>query len=267
VSMRENVAKRRINAGLPVLAPNLGPNSIPDLDTLDYLCSRGLLDVAWIEMEHGPMTWADLSHASRVCDLWGVTSLVRVNSNEPAVIGRTLDRGVQGVLIPHVNTKEQAERAVSGAYFAPAGRRGMFMSRQSFGVDDYLQLANDEVMVVVLIEELEAVDNLDAILAVDGIDCYFIAPSDLSQSMGAGYLGRSRGPEVQGLVKETVRRVVAAGRNAGTIVDESNLEEYLDLGARFLRLHAMTYLESGLRRFRDAAIQIVGPSSPEGAGQ
>jgi 4-hydroxy-2-oxoheptanedioate aldolase len=267
VTMRQNVAKRRINAGLPVLAPNLGPNSIPDLDTLDYLCSKGLLDVAWIEMEHGPWTWAELSHASRVCDLWGTTSLVRVNSNEPAIVSRTLDRGIQGVLVPHVNTKEQAERAVSGAYFAPAGKRGMFMSRQSFGADDYLQRANDEVMVVVLIEELEAVNNLDAILAVDGIDCYFIAPSDLSQSMGAGYLGKSRGPEVQGLVKQVVQRVVAAGRNAGTIVDDTNLEEYLDLGARFLRLHAMTYLESGLRRFRDAALQIVGESGLEGAGQ
>ena len=88
---------------------------------------------AWIEMEHGPMTWADLSHASRVCDLWGVTSLVRVNSNEPAIISRTLDRGIQGVLIPHVNTKEQAERAVSGAYFAPAGKRGMFRQRFADG--------------------------------------------------------------------------------------------------------------------------------------
>lgn len=261
--MRENVAKRRLSSGLPVLAPNLGPNSIPDLDTLDYLCSLGLVDVAWIEMEHGPWTWADLSDASRVCDLWGATSLVRVNGNDPSIIGRVLDRGIQGVLVPHVNTREQAERAVSGAYFAPAGKRGMFKSRQSFGVDEYFQRANDEIMVVVLIEELEAVGNLDAILAVEGIDCFFVAPSDLSQSMGEHYLGKSRGPEVQGVVKETVKRIVGAGRNAGTIVDDSNLQEYLDLGTRFLRLHAMTYLENGLRRFRDKAAQIIGEHPEE----
>jgi 2-keto-3-deoxy-L-rhamnonate aldolase RhmA len=258
MTIRPNPAKRRLAAGLPVVAPNLGPNSIPDLDMLEYLCSQGLLDAAWIEMEHGPWTWADLSNASRACDLWGTTSLVRVTENNPTLIGRVLDRGIQGVLVPHVNTRADAERAVRGAYYAPLGKRGMFLSRQSFGVDDYLHRANDEVMVIVLIEDVVAISNLDQILEVDGIDCYFVARSDLSQSMGAEYLGRAHGPEVQGLIKDTIKRIVSAGRQAGAIVDDTTVQEYLDIGARFLRTHGVPYLEAGLRTFRDRANRTVG---------
>jgi 4-hydroxy-2-oxoheptanedioate aldolase len=248
-ALRPNRAKHRLHGGLPVLAPLLGPSSIPDLDTLDHLGSLGVIDVAWVEMEHGPWTWRELSDVSRVCDLWGITSLVRVNVNDPAVISRTLDRGIQAVLVPHVNTKEETERVVRGAYYAPIGRRGMGRSRQGYGVADYYQRANDEVMVVLLIEEVEALSNLKEMLTVDGIDCFFVAPSDLGQTMGPQYLGQPFHPDVQAAVREAISMIVSAGRSAGTLVNDATVEEYLSLGARFLRFHAITYLEEGLRQF------------------
>jgi 4-hydroxy-2-oxoheptanedioate aldolase len=250
IQLRPNAAKRRLLSGEPVLAPILGANSIPDLDTLDLLGASGGIDIAWVEMEHGPWTFGELSDISRTCDLWGITSLVRVDQNVPSIIGRTLDRGIQSVLVPHVNTKAEAERVVRGAYYAPKGERGVSFSRQGHGVEGYLGLANDEVMVVILIEAIEAIENLHEILSVDGIDCFFVAPSDLAQTMGPQYLGRPYHPDVQAVVRDSVRTIVAAGRSAGTAVNETTVEAYLDLGVRLLRFNALAFMQSGLQEFR-----------------
>lgn len=256
--LRPNRAKRKLQADEPVLVPILGASSTPDLDTLDQLGSLGVIDVAWIEMEHGPWTWRELSDASRVCDLWGITSLVRVNFNDPAIIGRTLDRGIQAVLVPHVSTKAEAERVVEGAYYAPKGMRGMGASRQGHGVPNYLQKANDEVMVVVLLEEMEAIRNLDEILTVDGIDCFFVAPADLAQTMGPQYLGQPFHAEVQGVVRDSIKRIVSAGHHTGTLVNEATVDEMLEIGVRFLRFSAISYMQEGLQRFHSRVTSTLG---------
>src|ERR1700687_4968171 len=179
--IRQNRAKAKLRAGKPVLAPNLGHNATPDLDALEQLASLGLLDMAWVEMEHGPWTWDHLSDISRVCDLWGIASAARVDLNEPAIIGRVLDRGIQGVLVPHVNTRAEAERAIEGAYYPPLGGRGIGSVRQGYGVTDFLKKANDQVFVMVLLEEVAALkNNINDILAVPGIDVFFVGPGDLS---------------------------------------------------------------------------------------
>jgi len=255
--LRPNRAKRKLQAGQPVLAPTMGENSIPDLDTLDRLGALGVIDVAWVDMEHGKWTWPDLSDISRVCDLWGMTSLVRVDINDPAVIGRALDRGIQSVVVPHINTKEEAERVVRGAFYAPKGRRGIAASRQGYGVANYLQNANDEIMAVVLLEEMTAIRNLREILTVDGIDCFFIAPADLAQTMGTQYLGQPLHPDVQKVVRDAIRTIVASGRSAGTFVDDTIVDDYLEMGVRFLYFSALTYLQEGLRRFQDRVLKAV----------
>ena len=103
--LRKNNAKHKLKNGEPVIAV-----SSTDTDMIDFLGSTGVVDIIWIEMEHGEATWSQLSDISRACDLWGMTSLVRVNNNDPWLVGRALDRGVQSVLVPHVNTKEEAEK-------------------------------------------------------------------------------------------------------------------------------------------------------------
>ncbi len=257
MELRPNKAKRKLQAGQPVLAPTIGENSIPDIDTIDRLGSLGLLDVAWVDMEHGQWTWRDLSDISRVCDLWGITSLVRVDINDPAVIGRALDRGIQSIVVPHVNTADEAERVVRAAFYTPKGQRGVAASRQGYGVDHYLQKANDEVMAVVLLEEVTAIRNLPDILKVKGIDCFFIAPADLAQTMGPQYLGQPLHADVQKVVRESVQMIVASGNTAGTFVDDSIVDDYLELGARFLYFSALPYLQEGLRRFRERVHRIV----------
>jgi 4-hydroxy-2-oxoheptanedioate aldolase len=255
--LRPNVAKRKLRAGQPVLAPNLGANSVPDMDTLEMLAGQGLFDMAWVEMEHGPWTWAELSEVSRVCDICGISSAVRVNVNEPAVISRVLDRGIQGVLVPHVNNREEAERAVSGALYPPAGIRGMGAGRQAFGIDrgptsDWVRKMNDEVFVMVLLEERDVLkgDRLKEILEVPGIDVFFVGPGDLSLSMGPQHAGQMFSPEVQGVVRDALKTIIASGRTAGTLVNDANVGEFLDMGVRFLRYSAHTYMQSGLKEFQ-----------------
>src|SRR5207247_3265145 len=163
--IRPNRIKQTLAAGR--VATIVGGTNDPDL--IDQL---GTLDVDGISLEgeHGGVDYADLGNPTRACDLWGKTSVVRVMDNDYATIYRTLDRGAQGIVIPHVNNRAEAESVVAAGKFAPLGKRGMYTSRQGFGVDGYLKTANDQSLLIVLIQDLVAVRSLDAALKVDHID-------------------------------------------------------------------------------------------------
>src|SRR5260370_4474656 len=156
MNIRPNRVKQRLAAGqvAPVLA---GTNDPELIDQLGPLGADGI----WLEGEHGGVDYADLGNLTRACDLWSVTSVVRVMDNDYATIYRTLDRGAQGIVVPHVNTRAEAQAAVEAAKFAPLGKRGMFTSRQGLPVTDYLKTANDPSLLIVLIEDIVAGDNLD----------------------------------------------------------------------------------------------------------
>ncbi len=132
--------------------------------------------------------------------------------------------------IPHVNTTAEAQNVVAGGKFAPLGQRGLFTSRQGYGVEDYFAKANDETLLMTLIEDIVAVGNLDEILAVDHIDVFFVAPNDLAASMG--HIGHIEHPEVQRTINETLARIQAAGRVAGTTADNSTIERHVKAGVR-----------------------------------
>jgi len=157
--MRENRAKQKLQNGQVVTVTSGHQSS----DMIDFLGPLGF-DAMWLETEHGPVSWEQIGDMSRACDLWGMSPIVRVNANEPWLITRTLDRGATGIVVPHVSSKAEADKAMQSAKYAPLGYRGMFGGRRSFGVSDYFQKANDETIVVVLIEEIEAVQNLAEIL-------------------------------------------------------------------------------------------------------
>ena len=106
-------------------------------DDIDAFGPAGF-DGVWLEGEHGPVDAAELGNLTRACDIWGMTSVVRINQNDQGLIYRTLDRGAQGIVVPHVNTKEEAQNLVDGGKFAPIGYRGMYTSRQGFAVPDYV---------------------------------------------------------------------------------------------------------------------------------
>src|ERR1700704_6862397 len=188
MNIRPNRLKKRPapGQGATIGAGTNEPDLLDQLGTLD-------VDGIWLEGEHGGVDYADLGNLTRACDLWGVTSVVRVMDNDYATIFRPLDRGAQAIVVPHVNTRAEAEAVVEGGKFAPLGKRGMFTSRQGFGVDDYFKTANDQSMLMVLIEDIAAVHRLDEIIKVDHVDVFFVAPSDLATSMG--HIGNTAHPE------------------------------------------------------------------------
>lgn len=185
----------------------------------------------------------------RAAELAGATPIVRVQRNEASTITRALDRGAGGVQIPHVNTRAEAEAAVRHAKYAPLGHRGFAGGRAAFGerMSEYTRRANEETMVVVMLEEVEALDNLDDILAVEHIDVFFVAPGDLSQSMGVP--GQMDHPSVRAAVDEAVAHIRAAGRAPGVLTTPARVRRDLEHGALFLYVSLASLLDPGAQEF------------------
>lgn len=245
-TIRPNRAKEKLAAGQAVTTIS----GLSSSEIIDFMGPLGF-DAAWIEGEHGSVTWEQLGDMTRACDLWGMTSITRVTANEPWLITRTLDRGSMGIVVPHVNTKEDAEKAAKSAKYAPLGYRGMFGGRQSYGVGDYFHQANNQTMVIVLMEEDVALKNLDEILGVDDIDVFFVAPSDLAQTMG--HIGNPGHPEVQKAIDDAIAKIIAAGRVAGTLVNDENVARYLEQGVRFTMTSWNAWVARGAAEFLEKA--------------
>lgn len=222
--MHGNRVKEKLNAGQ--VATIIGCHSLTSA-TIDFL---GPLDFDgyWLEGEHGSVAWNQIGDLTRACDLWEKSSIMRVHANEFGRITRTLDNGASGIVVPHVNTRHEAEQVVQAARFAPVGLRGFYAGRRSYGSSHFYERSNEDTLVVVLIEEMQAVDNLSDILKVDHIDVFFVAPGDLSQSMGL--VGQIHHPEVQDVVDSALSQIVSSGRHAGTLGFEDMLEHYIGLG-------------------------------------
>lgn len=168
----------------------------------------------WIaaDYEHGEFTEADLGDFCRAVRQYGRSPMVRVRENATLPIRRALDLGADGVFVPLVNTAADAERAVQAAKFPPRGIRGFAFHRgNAWGVefDEYARTANDKTQVIVMIESREAVENIDGILDVDGVDGIFIGPYDMSGSYGVP------GQTDHKIVLDACQTVVAACKRHG----------------------------------------------------
>jgi 2-dehydro-3-deoxyglucarate aldolase len=140
-----------------------------------------------VDMEHSVITLDVAQQLIQVIEGSGVIPLVRVGENNPVIIKRVMDAGAYGVIVPMVNTKKQAEAAVKAVKYPPAGTRGVGLARaQGYGAkfDEYAATVNEESIVIAQIEHIEAVNNLESILSVEGIDGCIIGPYDLSGSLG-----------------------------------------------------------------------------------
>ena len=215
---------------------------------IDFVGPYGF-DGVWIENEHGAIDFADIPDMTRAADLWDMTSIVRVNLNLPSVIYRTFDVGAQGIIMPHVNTAAEARIVAESSKFYPLGNRGMFTSRQGIGVEDYTLKANDETLVVILIEDIIAVENLDEILTVENIDVFFVASSDLAQSMGL--INGENHPKVVKIIDDSISKILDAGKIAGFHVVDSDVEDYVSKGVKFISTSVEQWIEKGAKNFLD----------------
>ncbi|MCH7642604.1 MAG: 2-dehydro-3-deoxyglucarate aldolase, partial [Chloroflexi bacterium] len=184
--MLKNHMKAKIKAGEPVFGISI---MFPSPHLVEII---GLLGFDWvlIDCEHGSMTVESVEILALAAERHGMAAIVRPEVNRPDLIARYLDRGCMGVQIPHVITRADAEAAVRAVKFAPEGMRGLARGTRAgdYGFlgdgPDMVKALNDETLVCIQIEDREALDNLDEILEADGVDVFFVGPSDLSQSLG-----------------------------------------------------------------------------------
>lgn len=155
--------------------------------TVGEIMSRSGYDWLVVDLEHSSISIDQASNLIRIIELCGVTPLVRLTSNDKNLIKRVLDAGAHGIVVPMVNTAEEAKNAVAATRYAPKGNRGVGLARaQGYGAkfEEYLKWQKNEVVVIVMIEHVDALNNLEAILSVEGVDGYLIGPYDLSCSLG-----------------------------------------------------------------------------------
>lgn len=210
--------------------------------------------IVLIDNEHGFAGLETTINLIRAVESAGGHVIVRVPWNDPVYFKRILDVGVQSLMIPMIANRSEAEAAVAACKYPPQGWRGnahMMVRASGYGADpDYGKKANQELLLIAQIEQREAVDNIEEIAAVEGIDMLFIGPMDLAGSMGRFEdLGSS---EVKAVVAEAGRRILSSGKLLGGFPMPGSGDEELEAqGYRFVARH------SDVRLFRNAAAEAV----------
>jgi 4-hydroxy-2-oxoheptanedioate aldolase len=189
-----------------------------------------------LDTEHSPNELPDLLAALQAVALGPATPIVRPAWNDTVLIKRILDIGAQTVLLPYVQNADEARRAVAATRYPPAGVRGVTGSGRAarYGrVADYLKKADSEICVLVQVETRAALDQLEAIAAVPGVDGVFIGPSDLAASLG--HIGNPQHHDVQTALEDAVRRLTKVGKPAGILtVNEDEAGRYIGWGYLFV---------------------------------
>lgn len=195
-------------------------------------------DFLWIDTEHLPFGVEALEAIPVLARQKGVAPLIRVAWNDPALIKKAYDVGAVAVMVPQVNTPEEAARAVRYAHYPPEGERGISPTWPLISGDDWTQViktANEETMLILQIESLLAYQNLDEIAKVPGIDVLFVGPLDLSGSIGK--ITQTQSKEVQEMMRDIPRRLAGTGIAVGTTLsDVAEIQEKIRWGYRFLNV-------------------------------
>lgn len=209
--------------------------STPDSGSVEMLAGCGY-DWLLLDTEHAAMGPVDTLPLMQAAAAYDVTTIVRPGWNNAVEIKKLLDCGAQSLLIPYVQNADEARDAVAAVRYPPAGVRGVAgMTRGSrYGaIKDYAKIAHEQICLLLQVETTEALSNIEAIAAVDGVDGIFIGPADLAASMG--HAGEPSHPDVKAAVLDAVRRIKGAGLPAGILtLDQSFLREVDAAGALFI---------------------------------
>ncbi|HSB14311.1 MAG TPA: aldolase/citrate lyase family protein [Bryobacteraceae bacterium] len=252
----ENPVRKTLKEGKPVVGVTI---TVPSVELAANAANLGF-DFLWIEMEHSPITLETARNMILATRGLKAVPFTRVPVNELWTAKRVLDSGSLGVMFPFTSTPELARQAVAACKYPPEGRRGSGPGLAAFrwpAPEGYHQFANRNVMVIVIIEQAQAVENVEEIAAIPGIEVLFIGTSDLSYSLGVG--GQTDHPKV----KEAVARVVAAGKRnnvpLGRPAPTADLmQKYMEEGFLFFQAPADLVI------FSNGARQILQPLGKTG---
>jgi len=235
-----DLPKNHFKAALKAKTPQIGLwASIPSNYTAEVIAGAGF-DWVLLDTEHAPSDIETVVTQLQAVSAYPVTPVVRVPWNDMVTIKRYLDTGVQTILVPQVNTVEEAKNAVAYTRFPGAGLRGVAGSTRAtrFGrIKNYFRHAHEETCLLIQAESREALANIEAFAAIDGIDGIFIGPADLHASLG--YLGERAHQDVMPIIDDAIARIETAGKAAGILTDnEENARRWLKCGATFVAVGA-----------------------------
>ena len=234
--MRENKLKKKIQNGEACIGTwiKMTDASIPEL-----LALAGF-DFFVLDTEHVAIDREQLVNIVRSADAAGITPIVRVRENNQVEILQNLDLGYAGVQVPNVDSAEAARNLVSYVKYTPNGVRGLSPSVRACGygtcgVQEYIDTANANTMVISHCETKACVEDIDNVLKVDGVDVIFIGPMDLSQSYGVP--GKPGDPEVKAAIDMVTKKTLAAGKAVGTVAGTpERAKELIDQGVQYILL-------------------------------
>jgi len=235
--MKPNRMKEKLARGEPALGCSL---MFPSPQLVEMLGYAGF-DWVLLDCEHGSIGPAELELMAMACDAVGITSIARPKTNSVSDIGAVLDRGVMGVQVPHINTGEEARRTVAAVKFGPGAQRGLAAGTRpdhwglGARMPEFANAANKQSLISIQLEHELALANIAELIAVEGIDVFFIGPSDLSQSMG--FPGNPKAPPVARAIDAAVGQILAAGRTAGMPASFETLAEVKAKGCRYIYTH------------------------------
>ena len=249
MSFRKNTMKEKLITGEPVFGVSV---MFPSPQVVEMVGKLGF-DWVLIDCEHGSTSPESVEMMAMAAEVTGITPIARPLSNTTEAILKVMDRGAMGVQVPHVNTADDARRAVEAVKYHPQGVRGLAAGSRpanyGFGISmsDYVVEANRETLVCVQLEEAEAIQNIDEILEVDGVDVFFVGPSDLSQSLGLP--GKSDVPEVREVINGAFASIKSAGKVSGSAGNAGATEDYIERGVQYLYTHLTTLLSNASNDF------------------
>src|ERR1700746_3448186 len=211
--MKENRVKRILREGGLALGTHVG--GIPDPQIVEIIGLAGF-DAAFIDMDHTTFDLHDVQSMVMAAERVGITPIVRTHGFDPAFILRLLDMGGQGIQVPHVSSAETARAAVEAVRYPPLGDRGMAAGSRAAEVGrialvEHMGASNREIILACMIEDMETVERIDEISAVDGVDLLAVGPSDLSRSLGVR--GQPDHPRLVAAI-DRVREAVKKGAGA-----------------------------------------------------
>lgn len=244
--MQSNKVKRALQTGNSVICIAPGFSSPELVEFLGFL----KFDCIFIDAEHGVIGPETAQELVRAADAANIDTITRVPQNDPAVILGYLETGTSGVIVPHINTADELRAAVRAVKYSPIGARGAHSGTRAanYGLTqsstEYFNRANQDTIVAAMIEEITALENLDEILGVSGLDLCLIGPGDLS--MTVGYPGQSNHPEVRDLVDQALQKIQKADVAAGTVAsDGPGVRQLFERGFQFALVSAAKLLAAG----------------------
>lgn len=262
--LKQNQFKKSLKGDKPTFGLWQG---IPDTTVAEIGAGAGF-DWVLIDAEHGPFDVRSVMSHLQAMEPYPVSALVRPVEGSTALIKQLLDIGAQTLLVPMVDSAEQAQQIVKAAKYPPQGIRGLGTSMARAAnwnrTPDYLTQANEEICVIVQIETLAGLENLKSIVQVDGVDAVFIGPSDLSAAMG--HIGNPGHPDVVAAIENGFKVIQAAGKSAGVLaVTKDLVETYVEAGAKFIGVGVDAALLANATR-QLASQYICDASEEESAG-